>query len=281
MSPIRRYLRITKFSVLEVRIYLDKPSDAPWLLSSRDPVLTRVIEEVRPKVLPKLREENENAKKKGGKKKKGIKDVASQEDFEVTIFLTELSTRHSLLTKQKRFSKKERLKGTGNKLTGWLNNSENPIHVEDEEQPPEILREDEDEVVALDDIPEARIDSKGRAGNAGPDQDDSLFVSLSDEENSQTQRERTSKKRKRTAGNAPDPPDNDSSDTDDKKKLGLHTSYDGFSIYGRILCLVVKRRGKKVTASAANAPVGGSQMMEQWVSTQAAQEAGLDEDDEG
>jgi hypothetical protein len=78
MSPIRRYLRITKYSVLEVRIYLDKPSDTAWLLSSRDPVLPRVIEEVRPKVLPKLREENENAKKKGGKKKKGIKDVAGQ-----------------------------------------------------------------------------------------------------------------------------------------------------------------------------------------------------------
>jgi len=78
MSPIRRYLRITKYSVLEVRIYLDKPSDAPWLLSSRDPVLLRVIEEVRPKVLPKLREENENAKKKSGKKNRGIKDVVSQ-----------------------------------------------------------------------------------------------------------------------------------------------------------------------------------------------------------
>lgn len=78
MAPIRRYLRITKYSVLEVRIYLHKPSDAAWLLSSRDNVLSRIIEEVRPKVLPKLREENENAKKKGAKKKKGIKDVASQ-----------------------------------------------------------------------------------------------------------------------------------------------------------------------------------------------------------
>ena len=78
MSPIRRYLRITKYSVLEVRVYLDKPSDAPWLLSSRDNVLQRIIDEVRPTVLPKLREENENAKKKGSKKKKGIKDVASQ-----------------------------------------------------------------------------------------------------------------------------------------------------------------------------------------------------------
>ena len=78
MAPIRRYLRITKYSVLEVRIYLQKPSDIAWLLSSRDPVLPRIIQEVRPKVLPKLREENENAKKKGGKKKKSIKDVASQ-----------------------------------------------------------------------------------------------------------------------------------------------------------------------------------------------------------
>lgn len=80
MAPIRRYLRITKYSVLEVRIYLHKPSDATWLLSARDNVLPRIIEEVRPKVLLKLREENENARKKGskGKKKKGIKDTASQ-----------------------------------------------------------------------------------------------------------------------------------------------------------------------------------------------------------
>lgn len=90
MAPIRRYLRITKYSVLEVRIYLHKPSDASWLLSSRDNVLSRIIQEVRPKVLPKLREENENARKKGakGKKKKGIKDVASQGngDHECYIF---------------------------------------------------------------------------------------------------------------------------------------------------------------------------------------------------
>ena len=162
MAPIRRYLRITKYSVLEVRIYLDKPSDASWLLSTRDPVLPRIMEEVRPKVLPKLREENENAKKKGGKKKKGIKDVASQEDFEVTIFLTELSTRHSLLTKQKLFSDRPKLKSTGNKLTGWLGDSrENRILIEDDERAPEILRE-EDEVVELRDIPEAGANGSAR-----------------------------------------------------------------------------------------------------------------------
>jgi hypothetical protein len=75
MAPIRRYLRITKYSVLECRIYLDNPALAEsWLLNSRSPVLPRVIESVRPLVLPKLREENERSKSKGGKKK-GVKDV--------------------------------------------------------------------------------------------------------------------------------------------------------------------------------------------------------------
>jgi len=75
MAPIRRYLRITKYSVLECRIYVDNPALAEsWLLNSRNPVLPRVIESVRPLVLPKLREENERSRGKGGKKK-GVKDV--------------------------------------------------------------------------------------------------------------------------------------------------------------------------------------------------------------
>ena len=77
MPPLRRYLRITQYSVLECRIYLDNPADARrWLLNERSPALPRVIQAVRPLVLPKLREENARAKaKKGGKKKKVEKDV--------------------------------------------------------------------------------------------------------------------------------------------------------------------------------------------------------------
>lgn len=81
MAPVRRYLRITKRSVLECRIYLDNPALAKtWLLNPRDPVLPRVIEAVRPLVLPKLREENERSKGKAGKgkNKKGVKDVVVQ-----------------------------------------------------------------------------------------------------------------------------------------------------------------------------------------------------------
>jgi hypothetical protein len=75
MAPIRRYLRITKYSVLECRIYLDDPALAQsWLLNPRDPILPRVIESVRPLVLPKLREERDRSRKKSTKKR-GIKDV--------------------------------------------------------------------------------------------------------------------------------------------------------------------------------------------------------------
>lgn len=76
MPPIRRYLRITQYSVLECRIYTDNPADAQrWLLNERSPVLPRVIDAVRPLVLPKLKEENARAKAaKGGKKKKVVKN---------------------------------------------------------------------------------------------------------------------------------------------------------------------------------------------------------------
>lgn len=87
MAPIRRYLRITKYSVLEVRIYLDNPALAQtWLLHPRHNVLPRVIEAVRPLVLPKLREERERARKKSTKKK-GIKDVVVEGQLTHHVYL--------------------------------------------------------------------------------------------------------------------------------------------------------------------------------------------------
>lgn len=280
MAPIRRYLRITKFSVLEVRIYPEQPADAPWLLSTRDPVLPRVLDEVRPLVLPKLREENENARKKGGKKKKGIRDVAAGEDFEVVMFLTEGMARHSIVTRGRVAEEegKGRLRSSGKGLAGWLNSGVGgeAITVED----------DEEGERALGDIPEFGGGGGERRAGEEEEEGEALFVSSDDEETVRTQR---SKRRKRTTGQQR-ARDSDGEgnveaaepvDEDDKKKLALKTSYDGFSIYGRILCLIVKRKGKKAASSAAAAPVaGGSQMMENWVSTQVAQEAGLQDDDE-
>lgn len=206
------------------------------------------------------------------------------EDFEVAIFLKETSTRHSLLTKQKKFSDKPKIKSNSKNLTGWLNSNENPINITDDGQAPAVLREENDEdVVELHKIPEATIESKRKtSGNEDDDDDDALFVSSSDEEFFTTQRAKPSTKRRKLSKSAPeeDPPAEMMENEDDKKKLLLDTSYDGFSIYGRILCLIVTRKGKRDTHPGGPS-VGGSQMMEQWVSTQAANEAGIGEDDDG
>jgi hypothetical protein len=83
MAPIRRYLRISRHSVLECRIFLENPADGPrWLLHPQDPALPRIFEAVKPYVLPKLREENERMRGKG-KKKKSVKDVVKQGTYQL------------------------------------------------------------------------------------------------------------------------------------------------------------------------------------------------------
>lgn len=74
MAPIRRYLRITKYSVIECRIFLENPTLAEsWLLNPRLDVLPRVMKGVFPLILPKLYEENDRSKGKHNKKR-GIRD---------------------------------------------------------------------------------------------------------------------------------------------------------------------------------------------------------------
>ncbi|KAM0152359.1 hypothetical protein ACHAPG_007687 [Botrytis cinerea] len=250
MAPLRRYLRISKYSVLECRIYVDNPALAEsWLLNPRNPVLPRVIEKVRPLVLPKLREEQERSKSKG--KKKGVKDVVSDEDFEVSIFLTETSTRHSIIFKHKHFRdrNKRALQSNSDKLTGNTNDA--PIEVADG---PAIVREASEESFSLQDIPEVGNDSdlfvsedEGPRGSKrsriGRDSTDSDFGPLA--------------KRRKDGEISED-------DDDDKKKMAMDTSYDGFSVNGRVLCLVVKRKDKKGKAPAAS---GGQAMMEDWITS--------------
>lgn len=60
-----------------------------------------------------------------------------------------------------------------------------------------------------------------------------------------------------------------------KKKMALDTEYDGFSIYGRILCLVVKRLG---AAKGKEGAGQGQAMMEDWIASTQAGEGGMMDD---
>ncbi|KAK2044546.1 hypothetical protein LZ31DRAFT_466299 [Colletotrichum somersetense] len=276
MAPLRRYLRITKYSVLECRIYLDNPALAQsWLLNPRNPILPKVIESVRHLVLPKLREEKERERtKKKSSKKKSIKDVVVQDEFEVSMFLTETSTRHSLLTKQKHFRDKAtgKLQSNSNKLIGETNDA--PIHLDMEAEgsgagvPVREESESEDDagglsrIPAVDETSRPRRSKRQRGEPRAPDDDDVPPPSK--------------RIKKRGAGL-----DGEHED-DDKKKMAVDVSYEGFAIYGRVLCLVVKKRhGLRLAPSngpgSAKQPAGQASM-ENWISSTQMPNPGAEED---
>lgn len=151
------------------------------------------------------------------------------DDFEVSIFLTEIRTRHNLLVKNKTFKQKPPLKtNNGGKLTGAA--GQGPVMIRDE---------DDDDDVVLRDIPS--VDGVGDGQQQFDDENTDVDVSVDD----------------------------------DKKKLGFKTTYEGFSIWGWVLCLFVIRKGgpgqKKVGAESNN-----QALMQDWiVSTQQQREDDL------
>lgn len=286
MPPLRRYLRITQYSVLECRIYLDNPADLHrWLLNENAPVLPRVIAAVRPLVLPKLREENARAKAGKGGKKKGWKDVVVEgmslsdqveicleltrrfgdhpDDFEVSVFLTEVSARHAILRKEKRVkSEKAKLGTTEGRFTG---EGTRDVPVEIGDGGADLIREEgqEGNDINLNDIPleGGHADGDLSPPNAGSEQE--LFVS-DDSDDSDEEKLRRNKSKSHRAEFRQNPTDVDDVEAD-KKKLALNTTYDGFSIYGKILCLVVKRRGMAKGKELAGG--AGKAMMEEWIAS--------------
>lgn len=141
-----------------------------------------------------------------------------------------------------------------------------PVDVEGEISMPVVRQESqEDTDTAIGAIPLARSSPiDGDAHVTVPGVRDPLFVSDgSEDEEIQTQRTplpRNEKEESVSVGQG--------DREDDKKKMALNTTYDGFTIYGRILCLVIKRRGS--ARGREQAGVSGQAMMEEWIaSTQA------------
>ena len=187
----------------------------------------------------------------------------------MAVFLTEVSARHAILRKDKRVKSDKRRIGTYNgKLTG-SGTKAIPVEVGDEGL--NILREDsqEEKMVDLSDIPMA-IDEVGgdKPSQASDSDEEELFISDCSEDSETLDKPRSK--------NTIRKPSSIGEEKDDKKKMALNTTYDGFSIYGRILCMVVKRRG----GTKGKAPAGGSgqAMMEEWItSTQLGEGRMMDE----
>ena len=156
---------------------------------------------------------------------------AFADDFEVSIFLTENATRHCLLTKSKTFKDSDRITSNANTLTGT---DEECILIREES-------DDEADLIPLDKIPSA---------NESADNDEPP--------------------KKRARNSARRPGAEKDMNEDDKKKLAFKTSYEGFSIWGWVLCLLVDRKGgsgRKVSGPDAQA------LMAEWItSTQLQQE---------
>lgn len=245
------------------------------------------------------------------------------DDFEVSIFLTETNTRHSLLFKHKHFRDTTQTKLTSNssKLTGA--SREAAINVDEHAQAsaeiPVVLREEGDsDAVALQNIPAInevktitaptgsssamRIRKRRRGRSSAlprdddddgsqhnteePDSDeeeDGLFVS-DEESHDSAGAPPPAKRRKDTAAG-----EHDEDQRDDKKKLAMDISYEGFSIYGRVLCLVVKKRnggsatGRNTSArtgrgkAAHSTAPGGQAVMENWITSTQIPDAVSDE----
>lgn len=53
---------------------------------------------------------------------------------------------------------------------------------------------------------------------------------------------------------------------DNKKKMAMSTTYEGFAMYGRVLCLVVKRKDQKEKGKGKERSEGQA-MMEDWIAS--------------
>lgn len=264
------YLRVSKYTVLETRIYLDNPTLwASWFLNPRDLILPKVIEAVRGMVLPKLREATASGGAKS-KKKRAVKDVVTggrfkiphmvrppyvfadysmhTDGFEVVVFLTEGGTRHTVLSKTRLFhTPKPRIKSNTSKYLNRAETEDVDICAESEEYGASTQ---------LHNIP---LDTEVGAEDDAPEEQDPILVESSDGEGDGAK--------------------------DEKKPLS-RTTYDGFTIYSRVLCLVVKkldtssRGADSTTGSTANTGVplpgidtyaerpradSGRGMMEDWI----------------
>ena len=189
--------------------------------------------------------------------------VSLIDEYEVSVFLQETGSRHSLLTKHKSFGGQGKITSNSNKLTG---ENESPILVEDNEDSwAGILVESEEEPeTVLRDVPEAVTadeeswrSKRRRQPTRGTDNNG---------EEPKSSNPSPPSKRKKTAEPSEELNAEDE-DNHDEKKAGFATTYEGFSILGWMLCLLITRKGERARNTSGDS--AGQVLMEEWISTQA------------
>jgi hypothetical protein len=207
------------------------------------------------------------------------------DDFEVSIFLTETDTRHSLLKKHKHFRDKApaRLQSNTNKLTGET--SDNPVNLDLDGNVPVLREESDDEGDALANIPTAPEPRSMRQKRQRPVSPDDEFDEDEDDFEVFQENEESPAAPIEVDSDADQPPSKHPRETkgaldqedgmdDDKKKMAMDISYEGFAIYGRVLCLVVRRRDNpknplKASAASTGGAVkpSGQANMDNWITS--------------
>jgi hypothetical protein len=164
------------------------------------------------------------------------------------------------VTRQKTF-KDQAQEVTNAQVNELKDSGDSPIHIPDESEPgvSVLVESDEEPQINLRDIPDA---------TEGVEDD------------------RPARCRRRPRGAGVETPDDGSHPskrkkaepssvplgTEDQKKLSLQTAYEGFTIWGWILCLLITRKGGKASDGKATAGSTGPALMEEWISTQALQD---------
>lgn len=235
--------------------------------------------------------------------------MASTDDFEVSVFLTETPTRHSILTKHKHFRDKapDKLTSNSSKLISETNETPVDVDGEDASEPIVLNEESDEELKNLDSIPVAdepvarpqrrskRQRSSAQVDDDEDDDSEDLFVASDEDTASPIDLDsdvdgapppkRRRKQKDPTTGAVLGSEEKDGDD--DKKKMAMDISFEGFAIYGRVLCLVVKKRenltrpagsaGKTGAAATAGDKPGGQATMENWISSTQMPNPGAEE----
>ncbi|GMF78570.1 unnamed protein product [Aspergillus oryzae] len=165
------------------------------------------------------------------------------EDFEVSLFLRESRTRHSLLTRHKEFDEPDNASSRKEGAQNPPRPAESSSGVADAGI---LVESDSESNIDLRDIPQATAEENDKKGKRHRDADEAVDT---------TANSRASKRRK--------------DEEPDDKKLRFRMNYEGFNIYGWTLCLLVTRKGDKVRANTGSSEPTRQALMEEWMSTQA------------